>query len=188
MPRVHELALEFGVTSKEILARLKDLGEFVKSASSTVEPAVARRLRDSYRRPPRVVRDAGERRTRVADTASTDPPDRLTRRIANLVADEKMTNLLAERLTHSQIAVAAGAHQLPLVSIMSVVEGLLSSHLPKRQRTLQAMIEAAHDKGLIQFDARAFLHAIRNLRNLIHPEHHLAENGFVPDHDTVTLC
>jgi translation initiation factor IF-2 len=46
--RVHELAKEFGVTSKELLAKLKDLGEFVKSASSTVEAPVARRLRDTY--------------------------------------------------------------------------------------------------------------------------------------------
>ncbi|OLF06087.1 translation initiation factor IF-2 N-terminal domain-containing protein, partial [Actinophytocola xanthii] len=46
--RVHELAKELGVTSKEVLAKLKDLGEFVKSASSTVEAPVARRLRDAY--------------------------------------------------------------------------------------------------------------------------------------------
>ncbi|NKV84687.1 hypothetical protein GS930_20725, partial [Rhodococcus hoagii] len=30
--RVHELAKELGVTSKELLARLKEQGEFVKSA------------------------------------------------------------------------------------------------------------------------------------------------------------
>ncbi|TDP97306.1 translation initiation factor IF-2 [Labedaea rhizosphaerae] len=46
--RVHELAKEFGVTSKELLARLKDMGEFVKSASSTVEAPVARRLKETY--------------------------------------------------------------------------------------------------------------------------------------------
>ena len=46
--RVHELAKELGVTSKEVLARLSDQGEFVKSASSTVEAPVARRLRESF--------------------------------------------------------------------------------------------------------------------------------------------
>jgi translation initiation factor IF-2 len=46
--RVHELAKELGVTSKDVLAKLKELGEFVKSASSTVEAPVARRLRDAY--------------------------------------------------------------------------------------------------------------------------------------------
>ncbi|WP_305094731.1 translation initiation factor IF-2 [Prescottella sp. R16] len=46
--RVHELAKELGVTSKELLARLKEQGEFVKSASSTVEAPVARRVRESF--------------------------------------------------------------------------------------------------------------------------------------------
>ncbi|MFC7955878.1 translation initiation factor IF-2 [Rhodococcoides kroppenstedtii] len=46
--RVHELAKELGVTSKDLLARLKEQGEFVKSASSTVEAPVARRLRESF--------------------------------------------------------------------------------------------------------------------------------------------
>ncbi|WP_409365861.1 translation initiation factor IF-2 N-terminal domain-containing protein, partial [Mycolicibacterium septicum] len=46
--RVHELAKELGVTSKDLLAKLKEQGEFVKSASSTVEAPVARRLRESF--------------------------------------------------------------------------------------------------------------------------------------------
>ncbi|XVV02130.1 translation initiation factor IF-2 [Actinosynnema sp. CA-248983] len=46
--RVHELAKELGVTSKELLTKLADQGEYVKSASSTVEAPVARRLRDAY--------------------------------------------------------------------------------------------------------------------------------------------
>src|SRR5690349_3680409 len=45
--RVHELAKELGVTSKQLLETLKEQGEFVKSASSTVEAPVARRLRES---------------------------------------------------------------------------------------------------------------------------------------------
>jgi translation initiation factor IF-2 len=49
--RVHELAKELGVTSKDVLSKLKELGEFVKSASSTVEAPVARRLRDAYPKP-----------------------------------------------------------------------------------------------------------------------------------------
>ncbi|MBA2551028.1 MAG: translation initiation factor IF-2 [Nocardioidaceae bacterium] len=46
--RVHELAKELGVESKVILATLKDMGEFVKSASSTVEAPVVRRLNESF--------------------------------------------------------------------------------------------------------------------------------------------
>ena len=43
--RVHELAKELGVESKTVLAKLQEMGEYVKSASSTVEAPVARRLR-----------------------------------------------------------------------------------------------------------------------------------------------
>ncbi|PKI91916.1 translation initiation factor IF-2 [Actinomycetales bacterium SN12] len=42
---MHEIAAELGVDSKFALAKLKELGEFVKSPSSTVEPPVARKLR-----------------------------------------------------------------------------------------------------------------------------------------------
>ncbi len=47
-PRVHELAKELGVESKVVLAKLTEMGEYVKSASSTVEAPVARRLRATF--------------------------------------------------------------------------------------------------------------------------------------------
>lgn len=43
--RVYELAKDLGVTSKDVLNVLKDMGEFVRSASSPIEPLVERRLR-----------------------------------------------------------------------------------------------------------------------------------------------
>jgi translation initiation factor IF-2 len=46
--RVHELAKEFGVPSKVILSTLSDMGEYVKSASSTVEAPVVRRLKEEH--------------------------------------------------------------------------------------------------------------------------------------------
>ncbi len=45
--RVHELAKELGVSSKDVLAKLQELGEFVKSASSTVEAPVIRKLKEA---------------------------------------------------------------------------------------------------------------------------------------------
>ncbi|HVH23370.1 MAG TPA: translation initiation factor IF-2 N-terminal domain-containing protein, partial [Pseudonocardia sp.] len=45
--RVHELAKELGLSSKQVLSRLQELGEYVKSPSSTVEAPVARKLRES---------------------------------------------------------------------------------------------------------------------------------------------
>jgi len=46
--RVYELAKELGVESKTMMAKLNELGEFVRSASSTIEPPVVRKLRDLY--------------------------------------------------------------------------------------------------------------------------------------------
>ncbi|MEA5454586.1 translation initiation factor IF-2 [Sinomonas sp. JGH33] len=46
--RVHELAKELGITSKDALAKLQELGEFVRSASSTIEAPVVKKLRDAY--------------------------------------------------------------------------------------------------------------------------------------------
>ena len=46
--RVHELAKELGLESKNVLAWLKENGEFVKSASSTIEAPVARKLREAF--------------------------------------------------------------------------------------------------------------------------------------------
>jgi translation initiation factor IF-2 len=46
--RVSALAKELGITSKEALAKLTEMGEYVKTASSTVEAPVARRLREAY--------------------------------------------------------------------------------------------------------------------------------------------
>jgi len=45
--RVYELAKELGVESKVVLTKLQEMGEFVRSASSTVEAPVVRRLREA---------------------------------------------------------------------------------------------------------------------------------------------
>ena len=46
--RVYELAKELGLESKELLSKLQEVGEFVRSASSTVEAPVVRKLMDKF--------------------------------------------------------------------------------------------------------------------------------------------
>ncbi|TDC70920.1 translation initiation factor IF-2 N-terminal domain-containing protein, partial [Streptomyces hainanensis] len=46
--RVYELAKELGVESKVVMAKLQELGEFVRSASSTIEAPVVRKLTDAF--------------------------------------------------------------------------------------------------------------------------------------------
>ncbi|RBQ14443.1 translation initiation factor IF-2 [Spongiactinospora rosea] len=46
--RVYELAKEFGVESKVVMAKLQEMGEFVRSASSTIEAPVVRKLTEAF--------------------------------------------------------------------------------------------------------------------------------------------
>jgi len=46
--RVSALAKELGLTSKEAIEKLTEIGEYVKTASSTVEAPVARKLREAF--------------------------------------------------------------------------------------------------------------------------------------------
>jgi len=48
--RVYELAKEFGVESKTVMVKLQEMGEFVRSASSTIEAPVVRRLKEAFGR------------------------------------------------------------------------------------------------------------------------------------------
>lgn len=46
--RVYELAKQLGLESKQLIAKLNDMGEFVRSASSTIEAPVVRRVKEKF--------------------------------------------------------------------------------------------------------------------------------------------
>ncbi|MDF2506221.1 MAG: hypothetical protein K0Q52_80 [Microbacterium sp.] len=76
--RVHELALDLEIDVRLVLARLRELGEFVKGPTSTVEAPVAAKVRSSFgvaaATPPR--RPSATRRDHVdpyIDSPSFDP-------------------------------------------------------------------------------------------------------------------
>ena len=76
--RVHELAKQLGMESKVVLAKLQEMGEFVRSASSTVEAPVVRKLLDMYpdakpveeKKP---VKKAAAKKTAAKKTAEVNP-------------------------------------------------------------------------------------------------------------------
>jgi translation initiation factor IF-2 len=76
--RVHELAKQLGMESKEVLAKLQEMGEFVRSASSTVEAPVVRKLIALYpdakpvedKKP---VKKAAAKKTAAKKSAEVDP-------------------------------------------------------------------------------------------------------------------
>ncbi len=73
--RVYELAKELGVESKVVLAKLQDMGEFVRSASSTVEPPVVRKLKEVFPAQPAGAAAPAKKTTKkaAAKKAATEP-------------------------------------------------------------------------------------------------------------------
>lgn len=72
-PRVHEIASEIGVDSKVALAKLKELGEYVKSPSSTIAPPVARKLRAALEADGAAKKPADSAATPAANAAPKAP-------------------------------------------------------------------------------------------------------------------
>ncbi|WP_433720720.1 translation initiation factor IF-2 [Microbacterium laevaniformans] len=72
-PRVHEIASEIGVDSKVALAKLKELGEYVKSPSSTIAPPVARKLRAALEAEGAAKKPADSAATPAANAAPKAP-------------------------------------------------------------------------------------------------------------------
>ncbi|HEU4480257.1 MAG TPA: translation initiation factor IF-2 N-terminal domain-containing protein, partial [Actinomycetota bacterium] len=67
-PRVHEIAKELGLTSKEVLAHLEKIGEPVKSHSSSIEEDLAQRVRSELSGEP-----SGDGAAAPSKPASTKP-------------------------------------------------------------------------------------------------------------------
>ncbi|MGC5038057.1 MULTISPECIES: translation initiation factor IF-2 [unclassified Streptomyces] len=71
--RVYELAKEFGVESKVVMAKLQELGEFVRSASSTIEAPVVRKLTDALQQGNGGGKSAPARKTAPAKPGAPSP-------------------------------------------------------------------------------------------------------------------
>ena len=76
LPRVYDIAKELGIDSKVALAKLAELGEFVKSGSSTIAPPVAKKLREAFPNAKPVEeapKKAAPKKTVAAEPASDAP-------------------------------------------------------------------------------------------------------------------
>ena len=109
-------------------------------------------------------------------------------------------------MRESQSAEAGGSYLLALFGIGSFVEGLLFSVLTTRHPELaregfsgrdgkkvranfaglDLLLDTAHERGLIQLDAKDFMRPVREFRNYIHPRRQF-ETNFTPDADTVAM-
>ena len=112
--RVYELAKELGVESKVVLAKLQDMGEFVRSASSTVEPPVVRKLKEVFPAQPAAAdgaakKTAAKKTTKKAAAKKTAAPEE-SAAAAAVVAEP---NVAAPAPPESPVAPAAVAPAAP---------------------------------------------------------------------------
>lgn len=98
--RVYELAKEFGVEAKAVMDEMKEMGEFVRSASSTVDAPVVRRLKERFShtnlsadiRSAIIERRFGYVEQKLGELRSTDQGkwDSLRREIGELIAQRHL--------------------------------------------------------------------------------------------------
>jgi translation initiation factor IF-2 len=102
--RVHELAKELGITSKKLLEILKESGEFVKSASSTIEAPVVRKAHQYIESHPEITQHTAPKGRRT---------DRAGERTAKAhQAKDKPSKPAAPHVTPKSVAKAeAHSHQ-----------------------------------------------------------------------------
>jgi len=72
--RVSELAKEYGVPSKDVLQLLTEMGEFVKSASSGIEPPVVQRFKNTHGAALLAKKDAADAAKPARKTAAAKAP------------------------------------------------------------------------------------------------------------------
>lgn len=130
-------------------------------------------------------------------------------RIDDLKVDSTISAFLQSRINEAQ---AIRRDRAPLATIFllgSTLEGILiavacndikrfmtAPAAPKdksqnvlkiHEWTLNSLIEAAHQIGLLSLDVKKFSHVLRDFRNYIHPYRQMSES-FSPDQDTVDIC
>ena len=121
--RVHELAKQLGMESKEVLVKLQELGEFVRSASSTVEAPVVRKMQELFPNAKPAEEVKLVKKTAAKKTAAKLPEEKLTPEAATELLQEIAPGLVeqtaAKQATEDKIATEAK----PLLPAISPVTG-----------------------------------------------------------------
>ncbi len=87
LPRVYDVAKELGIDTKVALAKLEELGEYVKSGSSTIAPPIAKKLRAAFpdAKPKEETKKVAKPKTAAKKTPDATEPEISTETLA---ADE----------------------------------------------------------------------------------------------------
>jgi translation initiation factor IF-2 len=124
--RVYELAKDLGLESKELLAKLQEVGEFVSSASSTVEAPVVRKLMDKFpdlkavTPAPKVAKKTAAKKT-AAKKAAAPTPEEIEAALASLPEStrEQLTKAKIEKPAAPEAPVAPVTPATPTASTPS---------------------------------------------------------------------
>ena len=75
LPRVYDVAKELGIDTKVALAKLEELGEYVKSGSSTIAPPIAKKLRAAFpdAKPVEETKKVAKPKAAAKKTAAAEP-------------------------------------------------------------------------------------------------------------------
>ena len=120
--RVYELAKELGVESKVVVAKLQELGEFVRSASSTIEAPVVRKLRDAF--------PAVEAPAKPAKKAAAKPAAKAAPTPADLAATSSVTETVTESAAVVTSDVPAAPAEAPAVAEPAAAEAASAAPAP----------------------------------------------------------
>ena len=114
LPRVYDVAKELGIDTKVALAKLEELGEYVKSGSSTIAPPVAKKLRAAFpdakpaAEPKKVAKPKATTKKVAAEAEAEVAPATDDSEVA-AVAEKPVTEKKASRLAPSSITDAPKA-------------------------------------------------------------------------------
>ncbi len=148
-------------------------------------------------------RDASMATPQLNQTQIEDSPD-----FHKLVSDSSLADVLSFRWQEAQRCVQGEAYLAAVVMMGSILEGVLLHRFendlqtgyqansspkergkprPINQWGLSALIDVAHEVGWLQGDVKRFSHALRESRNLVHPDMQRLQQD-KPDRDTCSIC
>ncbi len=87
LPRVYDIAKELGIETAEALAKLSELGEYVKSGSSTIAPPVANKLRAAF--PNAKPKEEAPKETKATKAKATKKTDEVEAKVEEVKPEEK---------------------------------------------------------------------------------------------------
>ncbi len=103
LPRVYDVAKELGIDTKVALAKLEELGEYVKSGSSTIAPPIAKKLRAAFpdAKPAEETKKVAKPKAAAKKTAAAEPE--VTAEVAKAPEDTEAPKKKTSRLAPSSI-------------------------------------------------------------------------------------